>query len=108
MTPALEGMGDKEASVSLELSNLSVVEFFGGERQVTSVENGVSSSNGDDRGPMGLFCDESPVALPVQYNIWLEMRDGDRELLERQRYGSKTVRDILTDLSRKPEFRISQ
>lgn len=103
----MKRVGDKGTKVSIELVNESVVEFYGGESQVVEIKDGVPSSVGDNRGPRGTFCDESPIQLPTQMWIWLEMRDSDRELLERRRYNGKTLRELEDTISQSPEYRLN-
>lgn len=101
----MKNLGDKSTKMSFELVNESVVELYAGDSQVVDVTDGKTSSSGDNTGPNGISCDASPIQLPIQYDLWLEMRDSDRELLERKRYNGKTVKELSAELSELPGFK---
>lgn len=101
----MKKLGDQSVEASLELVNQSIVEFYGSTAIVKEVTNGATSSVSDTLGPQGILCSESPIQLPLQYHIWLEMRTSERERIERLKYSGKTISDLIHQIHQDSNFK---
>lgn len=94
-------LGDRQFFLDLFIEDESIHEVFGGEKRIVKKEGSATHSGGNNRGPLGISCSISQIQIPLNYELWLEMRDSDRVRLEHKYFGGKTYQEMLVKILKK-------